>query len=73
MHNSMPAELLTPDRIQEKIRWLRDDVQVCERIARSEDASMEEKGECRMRARENRREIAHWETTLEMIKNDPLF
>lgn len=68
--NSSP---MTPDRIYEEIQWLKDDVASCKHVIQSPESSLAEKAECRQRVLANRREIVHLETTLTMIKEDPLF
>lgn len=64
---------MTPDRIREKIQWIKDDIHSCECIVRSPESSCAEKAECRQRVLANRKEIVHLESVLTTLKNDPLF
>lgn len=64
---------MTLDEIQEKIRYLRDDNQVCANIIKNPYASAAEKVECRARIKQNLHDLTHLETTLLLCKTDKLF
>ncbi len=64
---------MTPDRIQEEIQWLKDDICSCRYIVQSTDASSFEKAEYRRRIMSDRHELARLESTQILIQSDPLF
>lgn len=64
---------MTPEDMVAELDFIKKDNSQCMAVISSKTASKAEKAECRKRMLENNHQRMHLESTLELIKYDPLF